>query len=231
MIRTRIGAVYTQLLRHPGYLYPLPILALASSRCKDAPLRQKVALDTLICFRDLHEALGIRVFLVGGLLLGAIRQGSFAGRPGDLDVAVDIPMHVASYAALLHELPIPGLRRIEWPTRRGRTDQLKIRSRLTVDVHIIESAQREMARLTGECIGKIADGSRDLDVHLPLQSSPSHIYADLLGEKFLVPNNYHDMLNVQYGAAWEMPKGPQFGVRQPNLEEGPWPPLGEGADS
>lgn len=209
----------------------MPILALSTLPCRGVPLRQMVALDTLIQFRDIHEALGIRVFLVGGLLLGAVRQGSFAGRPGDLDVAVDIPMHVASYAALLHELPIPGLRRVEWPTRRGRTDQLKIRSRLTVDVHVIEPAQREAALPTGECNGKIADGSRDVDFHFPLQSSPSHFYANVLGHRFLVPNNYLDMLHEQYGSAWKKAKGPQFGAGQPIIERMPWPPLGEGHDS
>ena len=50
------------------------------------PSTQIYALHTLIKFLKILEPQKIDIFLTGGLLLGAVRQGSFAGRPSDLDL-------------------------------------------------------------------------------------------------------------------------------------------------
>ena len=55
---------------------------------KDIPFKQISALDNLLIFtRFLYEN-GISYFLSGGTLLGAVRQSSFAGRPGDIDLGI-----------------------------------------------------------------------------------------------------------------------------------------------
>jgi len=52
------------------------------------PSTQIYALHILIKFLKIVEMKKINFFLVGGCLLGAVRQKSFAGRPSDIDLGI-----------------------------------------------------------------------------------------------------------------------------------------------
>ena len=52
------------------------------------PSRQLYAFHTLIKLLKILKPKKIDFFLIGGSLLGAIRQESFAGRPSDVDLAI-----------------------------------------------------------------------------------------------------------------------------------------------
>ncbi len=52
------------------------------------PAMQIYALHTVLKFFKILKPLKINFFLVGGCLLGAVRQESFAGRPTDIDLGI-----------------------------------------------------------------------------------------------------------------------------------------------
>ena len=52
------------------------------------PSLQIYALHRVIEFLKILKPQKIDLFLVGGCLLGAVRQGSFAGRPSDIDLGI-----------------------------------------------------------------------------------------------------------------------------------------------
>ena len=52
------------------------------------PARHLYGIDLLIRFSNFFELNKINFFIIGGTLLGAARQGSFAGRPTDIDIGI-----------------------------------------------------------------------------------------------------------------------------------------------
>ena len=55
---------------------------------KGIPLKQISAIDNLLVFTRFLNQHRINYFLSGGTLLGSVRQNAFAGRPGDIDLAI-----------------------------------------------------------------------------------------------------------------------------------------------
>ena len=55
---------------------------------KFVPLKHLIAIDIIQKLSKIYEPYGVKFFLRGGLLLGAVRQESFAGRPGDIDIGL-----------------------------------------------------------------------------------------------------------------------------------------------
>ena len=55
---------------------------------KFVPLRHLIAIDIIQKLSKIYEPYGVKFFLRGGLLLGAVRQESFAGGPGDIDLGL-----------------------------------------------------------------------------------------------------------------------------------------------
>jgi len=55
---------------------------------KFVPLKHLTAIDIIQKLSKIYEPYGVKFFLRGGLLLGAVRQESFAGGPGDIDLGL-----------------------------------------------------------------------------------------------------------------------------------------------
>ena len=55
---------------------------------KLVPLRHLIAIDIIQKLSKIYEPYGIKFFLTGGLLLCAVRQESFAGKPNDIDLGL-----------------------------------------------------------------------------------------------------------------------------------------------
>ena len=55
---------------------------------KFVPLKHLIAIDIIQKLSKIYEPYGVKFFLTFGLLLGAVRQESFAGGPGDIDLGL-----------------------------------------------------------------------------------------------------------------------------------------------
>ena len=55
---------------------------------KFVPLKHLIAIDIIQKLSKIYEPYGVKFFLTFGLLLGAVRQESFAGRPGDINLGL-----------------------------------------------------------------------------------------------------------------------------------------------
>ena len=55
---------------------------------KLVPTNHLIVIDVIQKLTKIYEPNGIKFFLIGGLLLGGIRQESFAGDPGDIDIGL-----------------------------------------------------------------------------------------------------------------------------------------------
>ena len=68
---------------------------------KLVPLRQLMALDRLLKLSKIYEPYGVKFFLIGGTLLGAIRQQANAGRSTDIDIGL-IDSHFETFFNNIH---------------------------------------------------------------------------------------------------------------------------------
>jgi len=83
--------LYSHHRSHGYYLYLFSIsfcLRIKYPMYFRLPSTQIYALHILIKFLKIVEMKKINFFLVGGCLLGAVRQKSFAGRPSDIDLGI-----------------------------------------------------------------------------------------------------------------------------------------------
>ena len=55
---------------------------------KLVPINHLIAIDIIQELSKIYESYGVKFFLTGGQLLGAVRQGAFAGRPKDVDLGL-----------------------------------------------------------------------------------------------------------------------------------------------
>ena len=55
---------------------------------KFIPTDHLIAIDLIQELSKIYEPYGVKFFLTGGQLLGAVRQGAFAGRPKDVDLGL-----------------------------------------------------------------------------------------------------------------------------------------------
>ena len=55
---------------------------------KLVPFKHLIAIDIIQKLSKIYEPYGVKFFLKGGLLLGSVRQESFAGGPGDIDLGL-----------------------------------------------------------------------------------------------------------------------------------------------
>jgi hypothetical protein len=83
MYKKNIFKIYVIII----FFYKL-LLIFYSKKFLYLPYRHYKALLILNKFKEISKKLGFVFFLDSGLLLGAVRQGCFAGRPKDLDIGV-----------------------------------------------------------------------------------------------------------------------------------------------
>lgn len=164
-------------------------------------------------FRSLNvidrEARSLRVeyFLDAGALLGAVRQGTFAGRPSDVDVhfpkrndATRVINGLLRYSHFqefqvfkdrthLHFYPIPYLRR-------------RIGNPILIDISY-----------GNECLC-VSNGSS----LTPRAAPPSFLTADLFGKSFPICECYAERIRLLYGDEWKKPIGIQYAHGTPRVQ-------------
>ena len=68
---------------------------------KLVPINHLIAIDIIQELSKIYEPYGVKFFLTGGQLLGAVRQGAFAGRPKDVDLGL-IDTHFDKFYKNIH---------------------------------------------------------------------------------------------------------------------------------
>ena len=181
------------------------------------PSTQLYAIGTVIKFLKILKPQNIDFFLMDGSLLGAVRQGSFAGRPSDIDLGIKEDQ----LPKLLNAIPLlmkSGARFIR--TRpHNKIERLQILfSCMLVDIGIYRKQKKK-----GKVMWTIFHAQKWIhsqEQHLSQNKnltknrfviSLDHLIpVELYGRKFMAPPNPEVYLKKKYGKNWKIPDKKQF---------------------
>jgi len=194
------------------------------------PSTQLYAIGVAIKFLKILKEKKINFFLLGGSLLGAVRQGSFAGRPKDVDFGIkeeELPK-------LLDAIPLLKKNGARFIRKRSHNKLEGIQilfSCMLVDVGIYRKQNVEGKIMwTGERENDYLIHVQDLISSQRWKHSQKHhaihkknlsnnlfsisldhlITVELYGVKFMAPPNPEIYLEKKYGKNWEKPDKKQF---------------------
>lgn len=205
--------VVTQLFHYPGWLSISAWRSFLRHRNNRVPWRHAVALDALKRLDAFHRSIGAVTLLKDGALLGAVRQGAFAGRPSDLDVAVVSPEPVEQYLSLLRRNKSRyRLQELAHKHNELGPAKLKLRSKIGIDVRLCHHDPLAPGHLS-EQHNHIEPSAWIYE----WRGSSHALMAALHGEYFHIPENYVDILTTHYGTSWRVPTAPQSAMRTPNF--------------
>ena len=187
------------------------------------PSKQIYAVGIAIKFLEILKPKKIDFFLVGGCLLGAVRQESFAGRPTDLDLGIKedqlpklldaIPLLIKKGARYIRTQPYNKLERLQilFPC-------------MLVDIGIYrkqnEGGKVMWMNFGGETENDYLLHSKNPKQHLSQNKnltknrfaiSLNHLMPiEVYGKKFMAPPNPEIYLEKKYGKNWKIPDKKQF---------------------
>jgi len=174
-----------------------------------------------IKFLEILKSQKIDFFLVAGCLLGAVRQGSFAGRPGDVDLGIkedQVPKLLEAIPLLIRS----GARFIRKRPTDNKLERLQILYPcMLIDVGIYRKKNVGGKEMWGNVSGEIMfkynknwvekverDHVRNLDYFTI--SLDNLVPIKVYGREFLVPPNPEIYLEKKYGKKWRIPNKKQF---------------------
>jgi len=178
------------------------------------PSTQIYALHILIKFSKILEPQKIDFFLIGGCLLGAKRQESFAGKPKDLDLGIKED----EFPKLLDAIPLLkkiGAKFVREQFYKNKLTRLQIEfPGMLVDIGIYRKKNVEGKEMWGnedetKWIEKTERGSGQKfdSLTFPMDNLiPIKIY----GREFLAPPNPEIYLEKKFGKNWRIPDKKQF---------------------
>lgn len=191
------------------------------------PTRHIVAIDVLQKLSKIYEPLGIKFFLTGGLLLGAVRQKAFAGRPSDLDIGiidVDLDKFMKNISLIENKFEI-------WPIRNHKGIPDKKTNFLGTEFHLLQkhtdhwysNKQIKFYKFEGHRIFFFLDGLLlDIEIYVKKKINKNiYWYSSFLkGEKRLGTDrivdiyfNYENLINLKkikcYGLNFFSPQNPE----------------------
>ena len=179
------------------------------------PSSQIYALHLCLKLLKILKPQNINLFLVGGCLLGAVRQESFAGRPSDLDLGIKEDQ----FPKLLDAIPLlkkNGAKFIRERFSNNKLERLQIEfPGMLVDIGIYRKKNVEGKEMWGNAgetkkwIEKTERGSGQkldsvifsMDYLIPIKA---------YGKEFLAPCNPEIYLERKYGKNWRIPDKKQF---------------------
>ena len=191
------------------------------------PTKHIVAIDVLQKLTKIYEPFGIKFFLTGGLLLGAVRQKAFAGRPSDLDIGitdVDLDKFMENISLIENKFEI-------WPIRNHKGIPDEKTNFLDTEFHLIQkhinhwysNKQIKLYKFEGQRIFFFLDGFL-LDIEIYVKKKiDNNIYwysSFEKGQKKLGSNrvvdiyfNYENLINLKkincYGLNFFSPQNPE----------------------
>jgi hypothetical protein len=189
------------------------------------PFRQLIILDTALKVTDQLKNANIEFVILGGTLLGAVRQGAFAGRPGDFDIGIK-EADVSKVLLLENELAHFRLKLINKPPLRpsgasskgsltvlpmGLEKVLPLRCQVQIMVYEFKDGAWIWQRWSAD-FHDMSRADRNATIQFPIPGSK--IESSIFGHNFPIPENTEEYLSICYGADWRTPNVKQFG---PNL--------------
>ena len=172
---------------------------------KGIPFKQITALDNLLLFTRFLNENRIPYFLSGGTLLGAVRQSSFAGRPGDIDLGIleDDEIKLLSLLPLLEELNFA----LD-PAYTHFTDKIVFTKWRTphVDVMVYRPLNR-VSETSSMSYCHVNASAKKFICSIDFTELRT---ASIFDYKFPVPKNAEEFIANQYGESWRVPDAPQF---------------------
>lgn len=210
--RAASARLLEELFYNPGWARPSAWAAGLRWRRSRVPFRQAMAFDALVRLSTFHRSIGAETILNAGTLLGAVRQGAFAGRPGDLDVYVIHPGGVDAYiAGLVSTGSKFGIRSGRHKRTAEGPAKLKLRAPIKTDVLVLAHDPRTPGVLRPE---RVVDRDRP---SIAWPGRASALTARVFDAPFCIPDNYEAILMSYYGDGWQSPTAHQFAERTPSL--------------
>lgn len=188
-----------KLFMHPGFLNPSVWLVAEKYRVRQVPFRQAATFGALIRFAALLDDIGVDYFLSGGALLGGVRQGSFAGRPDDIDIAINqsFSQQFVDAEDILKSRGF-SFRWLETEPA-GKKCRVRYRYGADLDIHFYSSTPTVYEQKHFK-----------LEKELREENKVNRVNFFIFGESFPGPGDTLDFLERFYGAGWVVPDGKQI---------------------
>ena len=170
------------------------------------PSQQLYAAGMVIKFLEILKPQKIDIFLLAGSLLGAVRQGSFAGRPKDIDLGIK----EEQLPKLLNTVPLlikNGVRFIRKQFNNNKLTRLQILFPcMLIDIGIYRKKNVGKKEMWFNEDEKRYD-SKSKSFIFPLDPL---ISIEAYGKKFMAPANPEVYLELKYGKNWRISDKKQF---------------------
>ena len=186
------------------------------------PFRQAEYFHHLLKFEEALASYGLTSFLMDGTLIGAVRQGAFAGRPLDLDFAIltDESFNLERFQRYLKSKKFsiwPGYENLKFRKR------FQFEYRMIFGIIKVHSGNISLVAFSrdesGDWCNPIEEISYKSELPFGAIRSIDLIGAENLtnlrkvkvfGRIFNAPQNAEELIAKQYGADWMTPKSRQF---------------------
>ena len=178
------------------FKYPLYIML---------PAKQIYAIGLAIKFLKILKQKEIDFFIVGGTLLGAVRQESFAGRPTDVDFGVK----EEQLPKLLESIPLFIKNGARFVRKRSSSKLIKLQILfhcMLVDVGIFRKKKVGKKEMWFNEDEKEHD-SKSKYIYLSLDRL---LLIKAYGREFMAPANSEIYLEKKFGKNWKIPDKKQF---------------------
>ena len=209
----------------PGYkTFLFPFNYWCALKWNGVPFKQIPAFYTLLQLLKLADEINIKIFACHGTLLGAVRSGSFAGRPKDLDFYItDKDFFVL--LANTYTLKKYGFRFGKCKTRKGVVHILaSVGVPVSFTIYEALAVKKELKRANDFFVGKedkmIRFGcnldQREFDIDWKNDavgmniSIKNKVTKNIFSCEVLVPDNFLSLIEKQYGKNWHTPIGKQL---------------------
>jgi phosphorylcholine metabolism protein LicD len=176
------------------------------------PLNHLNYFDKFRFFSKILKEDKIKFFLLGGTLLGAIRQESFAGRPTDIDIGIK-SNDEKRLKKSLNKIVKKGGMRIKHITLKDKTRKYQIIFKsVLMDISIIKKLKHKNK------LCWIGDSDDKKTIKFSYTSLQKLISIKLYGRSYLSPSNPESYLKQKYGSNWRIPDKKQFLWKKINLQ-------------
>ena len=162
-------------------------------------------LKMMVILMDLIKVLDklkIKYFIMSGTLLGAIRQSSFAGKPGDIDLAINIS-DLDKLNLYLNENK-KKLSITQGPIVKDGTIWMRIKKE-TIDIVLFHNSR---LNLVGKCFCYFK--KKKIFLKLPKNSFIKRKKSNLYDTPIYVPKDYIYVIKSLYGNQWKKPNKKQY---------------------
>lgn len=146
--------------------------------------------------------LKVKYFIMSGTLLGAIRQNSFAGKPGDIDLAIN-KLDLSKLKKYLNNNK-KKLNITQGPVIKDGTLWMRI-NKETIDIVLFNASK---SKLIGKCYCYFK--KKKINLKLPKNIFANREKSNLYDVTIFVPKNYLFVINKLYGKGWKIPNKKQF---------------------